>query len=425
MVIHIVQPGDSLYRIARMHGVPLPLLIGQNELAEPYRLTPGQALVVPQPTAVYTVHRGDTLRSIAAQAGTTVLHLLQNNPQLSGSDRIWPGQTLVLSYGRKLGTFAVNGYAYPNIDPRVLRKTLPYLTYLSVFSFGFDSRGQLMPQDTALLTRMARQYGARPLLVLTTLGEDGRFSGERAHTLLQSPAMQQTLLDSLAQTIETQGFAGVDIDFEYIPPADAAAYADFVAAVRARLAPSGATVLVALAPKTAADQPGLLYEAHDYRALGDAADGALLMTYEWGYAYSAPMAVAPLDKVAQVVRYAVSEVAPEKLLLGMPNYGYDWTLPYVRDQSRARTLGNVQAVEQAIQVGAPIRFDEQAQSPHYNYWRDRAEHEVWFEDARSVRAKLALAGEYRLHGVSVWNIMRYFPQLWSVLNQLYDIEKQG
>ena len=101
------------------------------------------------------------------------------------------------------------------------------------------------------------------------------------------------------------------------------------------------------------------------------------------------------------------------------------TLPYVQGQSRARSLGNMQAVEQAIQVGAPIRYDATAQSPHYNYWRDRAEHEVWFEDARSVRAKLALAGEYQLAGVSIWNIMRYFPQLWLVLNSLYDIEKLG
>ena len=147
------------------------------------------------------------------------------------------------------------------------------------------------------------------------------------------------------------------------------------------------------------------------------------LTYEWGYALSEPMAVAPLDKVAQVVRYATSFIPPEKIFLGIPNYGYDWTLPFIRGQSRARTIGNVQAVEQAIQVGAPIQYDETAQSPHYNYWRDRAEHEVWFEDARSIRAKLALAGEYRLHGVSVWNIMRWFPQLWLVLNNLYAIEK--
>ena len=142
-----------------------------------------------------------------------------------------------------------------------------------------------------------------------------------------------------------------------------------------------------------------------------------------GLCLSEPMAVAPINKVEQVVRFAGVADSAGKDIHGHPNYGYDWTLPYIKGQSRARSLGNVQAVEQAVQVSAPIRFDAETQSPHYNYWRERAEHEVWFEDARSIQAKLALAGEYRLRGVSVWNIMRYFPQLWLVLNQLYDIEK--
>lgn len=324
MVIHVVQPGDSLYRIAREHQVPLPLLIAQNELREPYRLTPGQTVVVPQPTQTHTVRQGETLTGIAAQYNTTVLALLQNNPQLGGSDRIRVGQLLVISYGPKLGTFAVNGYAYPSIDQQVLRKTLPYLTYLSVFSYGFDSLGRLLPQNAEAITRIARQYGVRPLLVLTTLGEDGQFSSTRAQQLLRDATARGALIENLAQTLAAQGFAGVDIDFEYIPAEDAAAYADFVRAVRARLEPMGYTVMVALAPKTSAGQPGLLYEAHDYAALGAAADDVLLMTYEWGYALSEPMAVAPIDKVEQVVRFAVSQIPPDKIFLGMPNYGYDW-----------------------------------------------------------------------------------------------------
>ena len=281
MVIHVVQPGDSLYRIAREHQVPLPLLIAQNELREPYRLTPGQTVVVPQPTQTHTVRQGETLTGIAAQYNTTVLALLQNNPQLGGSDRIRAGQLLVISYGPKLGTFAVNGYAYPSIDQQVLRKTLPYLTYLSVFSYGFDSLGRLLPQNAEAITRIARQYGVRPLLVLTTLGEDGQFSSTRAQQLLRDATARSALIENLAQTLAAQGFAGVDIDFEFIPAEDAAAYVDFVRAVRARLEPMGYTVMVALAPKTSAGQPGLLYEAHDYAALGAAADDVLLMTYEW------------------------------------------------------------------------------------------------------------------------------------------------
>ena len=190
------------------------------------------------------------------------------------------------------------------------------------------------------------------------------------------------------------------------------------------LHPYGYRVVVALAPKTAADQPGLLYEGHDYGLLGRAADSVFLMTYEWGYRYGPPMAVAPLPKVKQVLDYALTEIPAEKIALGIPNYGYDWTLPHVPGQSVAQSIGNVAAVEQAVNRGASIAFDETAQSPFYNYYRDRVEHEVWFEDARSIESKLALAHEFHLHGISVWNIMRYFPQLWMVLNDQYVIQKQ-
>ena len=228
---------------------PLPFLIQQNELHEPYRLTPGQTIVVPQPEKTYIVRRGDTLGGIAAQNGTTVMQLWQNNPQLGGTDRIQPGQMLVLSYGNKLGRFAVNGYAYPSIDLRVLRRTLPYLTYLSVFSVGFDNTGRILPFSAELLVRMARQYQVKPLLVLTTLGEDGQFSGERAHRLLNTPTARAALIENLAQVLAMQGFAGVDIDFEYVPPEDADAYAAFVRSVRERLSPAGYTVFAALAPE--------------------------------------------------------------------------------------------------------------------------------------------------------------------------------
>ena len=79
---------------------------------------------------------------------------------------------------------------------------------------------------------MARQYQVKPLLVLTTLGEDGQFSGERAHRLLNTPTARAALIENLAQVLAMQGFAGVDIDFEYVPPEDADAYAAFVRSVR-------------------------------------------------------------------------------------------------------------------------------------------------------------------------------------------------
>ncbi len=423
MTIHTVQAGDSIYAIARKYDVPPARIIQDNQLTDPSRLTVGQALLVTFPSQVHTVRAGDTLGKLATQYGTTVRALWQNNPQLGGTDRIYVGDQLVISYTQpKQGKLTINGYAYPFIDKNVLRKTLPYLTYLSVFSTGFNDAGNIIPLQSQGIVDLARAYQVEPLLVVTTLGEDGNFSGERAAQLLQSAAMQDNFINSLIAYLQAEHYAGVDIDFEYIPAQFGAAYADFVAQVTQRLNPYGLRVMVALAPKTSAIQRGVLYEAHDYATLGEAANHVLLMTYEWGYSMSQPMAVAPLDKVSQVLDYALTAIPAQKILLGMPNYGYDWTLPYRKGKTRAQSIGNMAAVQQAIERGANIEYDTTAQSPHYTYYRDGKTHEVWFEDARSVEAKLALAAQNGIDGVSVWNLMKYFPQLWLQLAVCYQLE---
>lgn len=145
-------------------------------------------------------------------------------------------------------------------------------------------------------------------------------------------------------------------------------------------------------------------------------------SYEWGYTYGPAQAVAPLPNVRAVLDYAVTEIPPEKIFLGVPNYGYDWTLPYVQGVSKARSLSNQQAIDLALQRGAAIEYDASAASPHFNYI-DQAgqEHEVWFEDARSMEAKLRLIAEYGFRGAGYWNVMRPFSQTWLVLASLYDI----
>ena len=136
------------------------------------------------------------------------------------------------------------------------------------------------------------------------------------------------------------------------------------------------------------------------------------------------MAVAPLNKVQEVLNYAVTQIDRNNIFMGIPNYVYNWTLPFVQGTSQAQSLSNVQAVELAGDVGAYIQYDPVAQAPHFNYFDNQwREHEVWFEDARSIRAKLDMVPLYGLQGVSYWNIMRYFPQNWLVLNSLYNIRR--
>ncbi len=149
----------------------------------------------------------------------------------------------------------------------------------------------------------------------------------------------------------------------------------------------------------------------------------LLMTYEWGYTYGPPMAVAPIHKVREVVEYAVTEIPTEKIDLGIPNYGYDWTLPFVQGTSRARTVGNAEAVQLAVENNAVIQFDEIAMSPFFRYEKDGVQHEVWFEDVRSMREKFRLITEYGLRGMGYWQVMKLFRANWLLLADTFTVVK--
>lgn len=381
MEIYVVNQGDTIDRIANDFQVPVAEIAYVNQISYPYPLAVGQALLIP----------------------------VQEEVQIDKRQIV------------------VNGYAYPFINSQILQTTLPYLTELSVFSYGFTTSGDVIPPniDDNMMINAAKQFGTEAVLTLTPLDIFGRFNNNLITELVRNVNVQDNLIENLLIVLEQKGFSGVNVDFEYIKSEDRDYFTTFVARLTERMNSNGYYVSVALAPKTSTDQRGLLYEGKDYGGLGAAANSCLLMTYEWGYKYSMPMAVAPINKVRQVVEYAVTQIPREKLDLGIPNYGYDWPLPYVEGETAATTIGNIEAIEIAVANGAVIQFDETSQTPYFRYVSDGVEHEVWFEDVRSMNKKFSLIEEYNLRGTGYWQIMRLFLANWILLDNRFSIIKRS
>ena len=303
----------------------------------------------------------------------------------------------------------VNGYAYPSISPQTLGWWLPRLTWVSAFSSGFRTDGSLIPLSDEAIIAQAAAGGVGTLMVLTPLDENGVFNDQIAISVFNDPAARNRLIENILQNIYGKGLEGIDFDFEYLPGEYADDYVSLVKRTRELLTPQGYVTTVALAPKTRADQPGVLYEGHDYRGRGEAADYCLIMTYEWGYTYGEPQPVSPIVNVRRVLEYAVMEIPPEKILMGLNNYGYDWTLPFVAGESRAEKLTNYQAQARAAYYGVPVQWDEKAMAPFFEYTDGAGrEHIVWFENEESWKARLGLVSELGLAGVGIWNIMYVF-----------------
>mgnify|MGYP001048781343 CR=1 FL=1 len=426
MDIHVVTSGETVQSIANQYGVTPERIIIDNELPNPDNLVVGQSLGIRVPETVHTVVQGDSLFAIAEQYGVDAEQILRNNPTIAADEALSPGEVVVISFegDPPIDNILINGYAYPFIDRSVLRKTLSFLTYLSLFTYGFTTGGELVPIEDEELIAIAGDFGAAPIMMLAPMTPEGNFDTQIAHEMFINPEAQNNLIENIIATMTAKGYVGLDIDFEFILPEDRQNFINFIANVQSRLSPLGLLTLVALAPKTSGEMTGLLYEAHDYPAIGAIADYVLLMTYEWGYLFGPPMATSPIDKVREVLEYGVSVIDPNKILMGVPNYSYDWTLPFVQGESMAEALSNQEAIARAAQYGVTIQFDEVAQSPFYEYTDAAgAAHIVWFDDIRSMNSKLRLIPEYGLAGAGVWQIMNYFPGLWMVVNELFTVNR--
>lgn len=419
MLLHTVQTGETMFSIARLYGVPAKNLIADNGILTPERLPVGMVLLIPRPLVTHTVSPGETLYAIARRYGVSLRTLWRNNLFLKGGTDLMPGDVLFIDVEKEpIGAYSVGGYVYPYVRQPVLEQTMSLISGIMPFTYGFRPDGSLLPLNDNTIIDTAFRYSVSPVMHLSTLTENGNFSTALAEGLLADASAQQALTENLLTELRRKGYYALDVDFEFLGAKNAQAYAAFLARLRERLNGEGFPVLAALAPKTSDTQPGTLYEGHDYAAIGEAVNSVLLMTYEWGYTYGPPMAVSPIQPVRRVVEYALTRIPAGKIFLGISNYGYNFTLPYVQGLSEAESLSIEEAIRLAGEKGAEIRYDEQVEAPFFVYTENGEEHRVWFEDVRSLSSRLRLLPEYGLRGALYWNFDRPNPQNLSLINQL-------
>lgn len=426
MQIYVVSPGDTLYRIAHTYETTIGALTGANELDASNDLVIGQALVIPIIGEFYFVRQGDTLETIAQMFSFSQEELAEVNDLTIGIE---------LPIGLKLyipdkpkPPVTSNAYIQPGGDTvsetlvNSAAKSAPFLTYLSPFSYIVNRDGTLQNPPLDDFQEIADANDTSLMMAVTNM-EEGTFSTELAQIILNVQAVQETLLETIIGTAREVGYLDIHFDFEYVRPEDRDAYTRFLRKARDRFHQEGLMLSTALAPKTSADQQGLLYEAHDYKAHGEIADMVVIMTYEWGYGGGPAQAVSPLPPVREVIEYALTEMPADKILMGQNLYGYDWTLPF-EEGEEAPALSPQRAITLAREENVAIEYDTTAQAPFFMYYDTEGnEHEVWFEDARSIQAKFDLIIELGLLGISYWKLGLAFPQNWLLLGDNFMIKK--
>lgn len=268
-----------------------------------------------------------------------------------------------------------------------------------------DGELVLTPPTAEVLARL-EDAGARLLPTVQNYA-DGTWQGELIADLLADPERAGAHREALVDLALAEGWDGIDIDYEALPPTAGPQFIDFLTALGADLDEHGLELTVAVPARAGDDYPGTL--AYSYELLGEVADQVRVMTYDHSWSGSAAGPVAPLDWVSSVIDYAVERVPADKLMLGLPTYGYDWV------GTRGVAIHTADTVALADEVGAEPVWDETAASWTFGYERDGEQHTVWYEDARSLRAAQELARDAGLRGVAIWQLGGEDPEVWPTL----------
>lgn len=421
MIIHIVQPDETIDSIANYYDVNKERLIFDNDITNVDKLVVGQTIVIVYPKEVYTVKAGDTISSIATMYNITELTLVRNNSFLLDRDVIVDEELVITYQDEKISDIYTNGYAYPYINKNVLRKNLLYLTYLSIYSYSLNPDGTLTEIDDMEAISLAKSFGVAPVMIISGESADETRNLDFISDLINNAEIMQQIIERVVEIAREKGYYAVNIDIPYIGMEDRQVFIDLLKRFADRIHNFNIKLFVTITPNSFGDQNADGYLSIDYETLGSIADELILLSYSWGNTSEIPFDAAPSVVLQFLLEYVKNQVPVENITVGFSSIGYILEFPPVEGITKASSISVTNAIELASQSGASIEFNQSNQSSYFYVSEKNINFFVYFHDIRGVDYELSRLTALGINGVGIWNVMYYLAQTFFLINTQYKI----
>ncbi|HYF78346.1 MAG TPA: glycosyl hydrolase family 18 protein [Symbiobacteriaceae bacterium] len=307
-----------------------------------------------------------------------------------------------LDHGGPGAGFWVSGY-YVDYDAgslEVVKTRSTHMDQVVVFGYGFDQEGNLEGKETQLVKGLVAK--SKRIILFGNL-TDGGFNEDTAHAILTDPAVQNRAVENLIAKATDLDAGGVQIDFENIPPTDRDAYTAFLKRLKGELQPLGMTLSIAAAAKTSDTRTGW-GGATDYAAIGQIVDQFYIMAYDEHWRGGEPGPVASLTWTEKVVRYATGVMPAQKIVLGVPFYGYEWAVNPEEGTKNNKAYSFSTMSRRVGEMGGTAKWDPVSGENVATFKVNGSDRVAWWPDERSLEAKLKLAYQYNLKGIAAWRL---------------------
>ncbi|HEY8450012.1 MAG TPA: S-layer homology domain-containing protein [Bacillota bacterium] len=367
------------------------------------------ALAAVRAQVIIGVPEGDRLLFAAerqtsrAQAATMIVRFIEKRVEILGIERPQPIHRL-----RPSGPVVTAYYMIDAFDS--LQRYGHLLDWVFYASYRLASPdGTITGYDGPQTLRWAAQND-KPLVAM--IAAHDRAINE---AFLQDPEAQARFI-AQAKALTERGYSGVHLDFEYVSAAQRHAFTDFVARIAREFQGAGLHISLAVPAKTRENLASDWVGAFDYQALGRLVDYVMLMTYDEHWRGGPPGPVGSLGWMRAVLDYATTQIPRERILLGVPAYGYDWP----QGGGSGRSIRAREALELAARTRATVRYDPTVGEASFTYRDDQGVSRiVYFTPPQGLAAKLALVGEYGIAGAAMWRMGQEPEDYWSTWDDLF------
>jgi spore germination protein len=272
------------------------------------------------------------------------------------------------------------------------------------------NNGDVVESDTSLQDDIIATAKASNSQVVPTLFNE--FETARLKKIFTDQKFQDAQIDTLIAIANEFEYKGWDLDFERLTEKDKDNYSQFIKNLANKLHKNNLLLSVTVQARTGTSKDWDEAKGFDYRAIGENADIVRVMAYDFHNEQSSPGPITPFSDLKEVLNYATSQIPKEKIVLGLPTYGYDWGKP----NQRAKSL----TYQDALQILKTQQVQAKRDEPSYALFAtykdgENVKHTVWFEDAKSIQSKIEIAKSYDINNFCFWHLGGEDPQIWNNL----------
>lgn len=274
------------------------------------------------------------------------------------------------------------------------------LTGVGPFWYKVNKDGELEAKDSQVVYDTAKSLGLKMYPLITN-------KKGSTEAVLGEPTTRSKVIDNIVKLVQEKQYDGVNIDFELLPPQQRDNLTAFMAELYPKMQVINKTLIISVFPQVDVSED--VSGAYNYPELSKNTDFLQIMTYDYHWSTSPkPGPIAPINWYEENIKYAIDSVGgPHKVIIGVGAYGYDWAIG-----KDGETITYVDAIVRAEQNGAKIIYDDKVQAPYFKY----NNHEVWFENDKSIAAKLDIIAKYNPAGIALWRLGQEQPEIWPIIN---------